>query len=309
MRIGIDIGGTKVNMGFISDSGEILLKRKVSTLDSENPEALAVRIAEVKREMAGEAGFSEADITFIGAGVPGTADTRTGMVSYCPNLQWYDVPMGEYLSKAMGKPVLVAQDSRNGALAEKLFGAGKPFDNLMVVTIGTGIGCGIVLDGRVFSGGMNTAGELGHITIDRKGEQCACGSIGCLERYTSGNNIFRRAYQAFPERFENWPKKCESVFDLAASGDTVMQKVIEECLEDLAAGIAGAVNLLSVEAVIISGGLSEHDMVIEFLRKRIPARGYYAWTHLNRLQVLKAVLGSDAPMIGAAFIGTDCSRS
>ena len=303
VRIGIDIGGTKVNMGLLTEEGAVLQRKKLVTRSAANPEELVQDIAAGIHEMLENQGLTLEDVRFIGAGVPGTVDWHTGLVSYCPNLGWYDIPIGEYFKNALGREVLVYQDSRNGALAEKLFGAGRAFEDLICITIGTGIGCGVVLGGKVLHGGMNTAGELGHIAVIKDGEKCACGSRGCLERYVSGTAIGRIAVERFPEKFADRPKTCEEVFALALAGDQDMLGVIDEAMDNLASGLASAVNLLSPEAIIISGGLSVYeDLVINPLRKKVYDRGYFSWTRLKKLQIITAELGSDAPMIGAGLI-------
>lgn len=302
-RIGIDIGGTKVNMGLVDEQGKVRRKARLATADAPDPRVLAGQIAEAVRAMVAEEGLTMDDVAFLGAGVPGTVDTRTGLVSYCPNTQWFDVPLGDYFREELGREVLVAQDSRNGALAEKLFGAGRAYSDIICITIGTGIGCGIVLGNRVFNGGMNTAGEIGHTPIYKDQTDCLCGNRGCLERYVSGNTIFERAFKLYPEKFAGRKQVCESVFDLAYEGDKDILALIDICMDDLAYAIANAINLLSPQAIIISGGLSVHeDLVVKPLKEKIYARGYYAWTRLNQLEVLSAQLGSDAPMIGAAFV-------
>lgn len=302
-NVGIDIGGTKVNIGLVDEAGKVLARARLETEGASEARELVERISQSVNALLQTQGMGIQDVGFIGAGVPGTVDTDTGLVSYCPNLQWFDEPVGEYFQQALGRRVPVAQDSRNGALAEKLFGAGKPYSDLILITIGTGIGCGIVLGGKVFGGGMNTAGELGHSPILKNGVSCLCGNKGCLERYVSGTGILERALAAYPDRFQQRPRRCETVFELAYQGDREMLELIDQCMDDLAFAIANAVSLLSPQAVIISGGLSEHEeLVITPLEEKIYAHGYYAWTRLKRLQVHKALLGGDAPMIGAASL-------
>lgn len=301
--IGIDIGGTKVNIGLVDREGRVLARARIASGDASGARELVARIGQSVMALLQSQGMGLKDVGFIGAGVPGTVDTDAGLVSYCPNLQWFDEPVGEYFQQALGRPVPVAQDSRNGALAEKLFGAGRPYSDLMLITIGTGIGCGIVIGGKVFHGSMNTAGELGHSPIRKDGVPCLCGNRGCLERYVSGTGILERALAAYPDRFQNRSQRCETVFELACQGDRGMLEIIDQSMDDLAFAIANAVSLLSPQAIIISGGLSKYEeLVVKPLEEKIYARGYYSWTRLKRLRVLKAQLGADAPMIGAASL-------
>ena len=302
VNLGIDIGGTKTNVGLVDANGTVLMSRKLPTRKDD----VSGLVAEVKTTAAAllaEKGMTLSDLAFLGAGVPGTADRETGVVAYCPNLEWYDLPMGEAFQRAFGRRVVVAQDSRNGALAEKLFGAGRDYTDLICITIGTGIGCGIILGGKVFNGSLNTAGEVGHTPIVKDGLPCLCGKRGCLERYVSGSGIFERAYAAHPELFQGKELKCETVFDLAYAGNRDMLALIDESMDYLAMAIANQVSLLSPQAVLVSGGLCVHeDLVVKPLEEKITKYGYYSWTRLKKLVVRKALLGSDAPMIGASAL-------
>ena len=302
-NVGIDIGGTKVNIGIVDDEGRIIDNLRIPTDGGIEPEFFIKEIVRSMHSLLDKNRLSIEDIAFIGAGVPGTVDIQTGVVSYCPNLSWFDVPAGKYFEKYLGRTVMISQDSRNAALAELLFGAGIGYNNLLCIAIGTGIGSGIIINKKIFHGGMNTAGEIGHTPIIKHGIKCVCGNCGCLEKYASGTGMTELAVERYPEKFAVMEKRCESLFELAYTGDLEMLQFIDECVDNLAYGIANAVNLLSVEKVIISGGLCEHeDLVIKPLKEKIIKYGYYAWTRLGRLNVCKALLGSDAPMIGASAL-------
>lgn len=302
--VGIDIGGTKVNIGIVKENGEVIDKVKIPASRTKEYEKFIADICSALEELLVKNQLDMEDIFFIGAGVPGTVDSKTGYVTYCPNLFWYDVPVGELFQKQLGREVKIMQDSRNAALAETLLGAGKEFQNTMCISIGTGVGCGIIIDRKIFNGGMNTAGELGHTPIVKDGRECVCGNKGCLERYVSGTGIAERAVERFPEKFKREEdKKSEYVFELAYAGDEEILAFIDECVDYLAFGIANAVCLMSPEAIIISGGLCVHEeLIIKPLRDKIMSRGYYSWTSQNNLKVCKAELGSDAAMIGAALL-------
>ena len=303
LNIGIDIGGTKVNIGIVDSEGKIMKNIIMSSDTKKEPELFIKTIVDKMKALLINECIELEDIHFIGAGVPGTADVRTGNVSYCPNLFWYDVPAGKYFEKYLGREVTIAQDSKNAALAELLFGAGRGYSDILCVTIGTGIGGGIIINNKLFNGANNTAGEIGHTPIVKDGRKCVCGNFGCLEQYVSGTGILARAMERFPEKLEDRQKKSESVFDLAYEGDQEVIDFIEECVDDLAYGISNAVSLISPQAIIISGGLCVHEeLFIKPLEKKIYNRGYYSWTHLNTLRVHKAQLGSNAPMIGAALL-------
>jgi glucokinase len=302
-NLGVDIGGTKINMGVVSENGAVLYKKKIATLNMEDRREGIRRISGEIRAFLKENGLDLADIAFIGAGVPGTVDTKTGFVDYCPNLNWIDQPIGDYFLESLDREVKLIQDSRAAAFAEYLYGAGRGFSDIICLTLGTGIGCGIIIGGRIFHGGMNTAGEVGHMPIAKHGRKCVCGAEGCLEQYSSGTALITRALERFPEKFEGREKRSETVFEMAYAGDADALGLIGDFVDDLAFGIANVVDVLSSQAVVISGGLCEHEsLVIEPLKKKVPEYGYFGWKKQDRLKILKAELTSDAPMIGAAML-------
>ena len=303
-NVGIDIGGTKVNIGIVEENGNVLDKLKIPVSRVKSYGKVVTEICDALQNLLVTNRLELEDIDFIGVGVPGTADVKTGFVTYCPNLFWYDVPIGEMFEAELGREVKVMQDSRNAALAETLLGAGRGMENTICVSIGTGVGCGIIVDGKIFKGGMNTAGEIGHMSVVKDGKLCVCGNRGCLERYVSGSAIRERAVAKFPEKFKREEdKRSEYVFELAYAGDEEILAFIEECVELLAFGISNAVNLISPEAVIISGGLCVHeDLIVKPLREKVIERGYYSWKKQNTLKVCKAELGNDAAMIGASLM-------
>jgi glucokinase len=303
LSIGIDIGGTKTNIGLVNEQGKILDRVRIPVDRQLGAEAFIERIGQELEQFITRSGVQKKDIHFWGAGVPGTADIKSGHVAYCPNLGWEDVPAGTLFKKHLGVDVVISQDSRLAAWAEYLLGAGRPYRSFICVTLGTGIGGRIILDGRLFHGGLNTAGEIGHTVFEKDGRPCACGNRGCLERYCSGTGIIERALEAYPEKFSCLAHKSETVFELAYQGDAEMLALIRNVVEDLAVGIANAVSILSPEAVIISGGLCEHEtLIIQPLGELINQYGYHSWVRKHALKIEKAQMGSDAPMIGAALL-------
>ncbi len=300
--LGIDIGGTKANIGFVDPEGRVIAKLRIPTDRSMDPLSLVERICREIPALAKGAGLEPGGLCFAGVGVPGTADIKTGIVEYCPNLGWRDVPLGRYF-KELGHEVLVVQDARAAALAELLYGAARGYEDIVCITLGTGIGSGLILNRRIFHGSMNTAGEIGHTVIVKDGRPCSCGNQGCLERYFSGTGILEQALERFPERLGEDNRSSEGVFALAREGDTLALELIRESVEYLALGIANCVSILSPQAVIISGGMCEHEeLVIEPLRLLVPRFGFPTWAGKKRLRIEKAALGSDSPMIGAASL-------
>jgi glucokinase len=303
ISMGIDIGATKANIGLVTSSGRIIDSIRVSMQRSLSAESLIEKVCRDVERLIESNELKKEDISFYGVGVPGTADYKTGLVEYCPNLGWEDVPAGEIFKKNLGVDVTISQDSRLAAWAEYLLGAGRNFNSIICVTVGTGIGAGIIVDGKIFHGAMNTAGEVGHSVFEKDGRLCSCGNHGCLERYSSGTGIFEQALEAYPDKFIDRPHKSETVFELAYAGDQDMLRLIRGVVENLAVGIANAVSLLSPEAVIISGGLCAHDeLIIKPLEELVNKYGYYSWVRKKQLKIEKAKMGSEAPMVGAALL-------
>jgi glucokinase len=303
LSIGIDIGATKANIGLITSTGIIVDSIRIPVEKTRTPNEFIFQVCEDVKCLIHSNHVSLKEIYFFGAGVPGTADVRTGIVEYCPNLGWEDVPASKIFMDYLGVRVAVAQDARLAAWAEYLLGAGRNYHSMLCVTLGTGIGGGIIIDGKIFHGGMNTAGEIGHSVFQKNGRPCNCGNNGCLERYSSGTGIIERALEAFPGKFIHLPHKSESVFELAYSGDQEILALIRDVVEDLAVGIANAVSIISPEAVIISGGLCSHEeLIVKPLKELVNSFGYYSWVRKGCLRIEKAQMGSDAPMIGAALL-------
>lgn len=302
-RIGIDIGGTKVNMGLVRENGEVVVNRVISSQGARETARFADRVCAELTAMLDSVSVSMARVKHIGVGIPGTADSAHGIVAYSCNLFGENVPLGPLLQERLGRDVVIVQDSWSAAWAEHLFGAGQDCRNMMCVTIGTGIGCGVLLEGKILSGAMHTAGELGHTPIVWQGRPCGCGRRGCLEAYASGTAIWAQAMERFPEKLRALPQQTESVFRLAQEGDAEALMLIHESVDKLAYGIAIGMDLLSVDTVIISGGIcSQKELVIDPLPQKILQYGYPAWAATRTIRVLPARLGSNAPMVGAAFL-------
>lgn len=303
ISVGIDIGATKVNLGLVTPSGKTIASARIPVQREVSAERFIETLCQAVTQLMDANHLTPADITFYGVGVPGTADYKTGLVEYCPNLGWEDVRAGAIFKQYLGAEVMVAQDSRLAAWAEYLLGAGRNYQSFICVAVGTGIGSGIIIDGKIFHGALNTAGEIGHSVFQKDGRLCNCGNHGCLERYSSGTGMIERALEAYPEKFANRPRQTETLFELAYVGDEDLLRLILSMVEDLAIGIANAVSLLSPEAVIISGGLCTHDeLIIKPLRELVNQHGYYAWTRKKQLKIEQAQLGPAAPMIGAALL-------
>ncbi|MCE5344226.1 MAG: ROK family protein [Eubacteriales bacterium] len=305
-RIGIDIGGTKVNMGIIREDGTVLDCDGIASKGADDAGDLVNEICHRMEACLTRNHLTMEEIYHVGVGIPGTADYRNGIVRYSSNLFGTNVPLADYFQEHWQRRVTVVQDSWAAAWAEYLFGQKKKWPSMLCLTIGTGIGCGIILNGHVYGGAMNTAGEIGHTSIVPNGRLCSCGRRGCLETYASGTAILEQALERFPEKLKDLPQKGETVFELAYEGDQAVLGLIEESVDKLARGLAMMINIFSVNVITISGGMCIHEkLIINPLPEKIRGYGYPAWAEKNEPLVLQAKLGSYAPMVGAAFLDRD----
>ncbi len=303
MRIGVDIGGTKILGGLIDEGGHVHDRFRLKSKDFSSPRALTEGVGQQLLALLQRNGLQMANIEHFGVGIPGTADWLNGRVIYSPNLLGENVPLGNYLEEAVGVRPTIVQDSWAGAYAEYRFGQQGQYQDMMCITLGTGIGCGIIQGGKVYSGLMHTAGEIGHVSIAMDGRPCSCGKRGCLETYASGTGIYAQAMEQFPEKLKDAVPGAEAVFDLAYQGDAQAIALLAQCTEYLAFGLAALIDITACNVIFISGGLSSHDdYMIAPLGEAIRRRGYPAWSKRIAPLVRKAALGCDAPLIGAAFL-------
>ena len=267
LRGGIDLGGTKIQTAIVDGRGEVLGQARRPTPTSGGPEDVAEAMAEALREAAQEAGVETGALAGIGVGSPGDADEKTGVVSSAKNLPGWDgsFPLAEVLKKALGTGVKVGNDVQVATEAEFHLGAGQEFQSLIGVFWGTGVGGGLVLDGKPWLG-RGAAGEIGHMVVKRGGAKCPCGRRGCLEAYAGRSAMEAEARRQHEEgrktdlfhlmKKHDKPRLTSGIWERALDhGDKLAEELIERAIEALGTGIASAVNLLDPEAVILGGGL------------------------------------------------------
>jgi glucokinase len=289
-HVGIDIGGTKINIGIVDDDANVVAKRKLYI--SELPDIVS-DIAGNVLHMLGENGIPKASVSSVGAGIPGTVSSDGKRILKAPNLCVSD-ELALELEGFLGIPVKLLQDSRAAAYGEYSAGAGKCAKTLMCITLGTGIGTGLVIDGRIYGGALGCAGEIGHTPVKKDGRNCGCGKAGCVEKYSAGLGLDLTASELYGNGF-----KASYLFEMASNGDKKAMDAIDEAVMLLGNVIVGAVNLISPDCLLFSGGLSNvkmyADKIVEYVKSHcytsdgtIPHIGY-------------ATLGEDSPMIGAAL--------
>jgi glucokinase len=267
LRGGIDLGGTKIQTAIVDGRGEVVGQARQPTPTSGGPEDVAAAMVAALQEAAKEADVETGDLTGIGVGSPGDADENTGVVSSAKNLPGWDgsFPLAAELSKALGTQVKVGNDVQVATEAEFHLGAGQEFQSLIGVFWGTGVGGGLVLDGRPWLG-RGAAGEIGHVVVKRGGAKCPCGRRGCLEAYAGRLAMEAEARRQHEEGHKtdlfhlmekhDKPRLTSGIWERALDhGDHLAEKLIERAVEALGTGVASAVNLLDPEAVIIGGGL------------------------------------------------------
>jgi glucokinase len=306
-NVGVDIGGTNIKFGIVDEIGKILIAKKTPTESQRGSDAIVASIIDDVTSLLHEASLHRDDLISIGLGVPGTADAATGTVVYAPNLFWKNVVIAPAIEDALHIPVSIAQDTRAAAWAEYLVGAARGAHGIAAVTLGTGIGCGMVIDGKIFHGALNTAGEFGHQIVEIDGEACNCGRHGCLEAHAGGLAIVREAKKRIPAIATLLGKNLDcigvdDVFVLALSGNSQARALTDSVVRFIGVGLVNLINLTSVEMICLSGGISNapESLLLLPLVSFVRARAYQ--TVAYEVKVCRSALGEDAPLIGAALL-------
>lgn len=303
---GIDIGGTTVKMGLFDEKGDMLEKWEIVTRKENNGENILPDIVKSIKEKNSEKSIETDDILGIGMGVPGPI-TEDGRVLKCANLGWGIFSVADEMSKLTGvKKVKVGNDANVAALGEQWRGGGRGFDNIVMVTLGTGVGGGIIMNGKILTGENGAAGEIGHITVNPKETlTCGCGCKGCLEQYSSATGVIRLA----KERLEASDKPSElrkfaddqiggkEVFDAYKAGDELAAEAVDEFAAYLGMGLGNVASVVDTQAFVIGGGLSKNGpIVIELIKKQYEKNVMFA---LKNTEFRLAELCNDAGMYGA----------
>lgn len=311
-RLGIDLGGTNISAGLVGDGGKLLYKSSVPTEMDISDQQITEYMAKFCLQILKECDISEKDVESIGIGCPGVCDDKNGILLYTVNLPFRNTNIAEIFSKFINVPVHLANDANCAALGEVVAGGAKGYKSSITITLGTGVGGGIIIDGKIYTGFNHAAGEMGHIVIDTEGEQCSCGRKGCLEAYASASALIReskKAVQKHPESLIN--ELCEhdlnkinakTPFDAKRGGDPIATKIVDKYIRDLGEGIINYINIFQPEIILLGGGVSkEGEYLLEPLREYV---FQYSYGHefLPRTKIECAVLGNDAGIIGAAML-------
>ena len=312
-RLGIDLGGTNIVAGVVDENYNIVATAKRKTLTERSNEEIINDMAAAALEAIETAGLKPSDIESAGVGSPGSIDPDNGIVVYTNNIGFKDVHLGDLLKEKTGIDFFVDNDANSAAYGEFLAGAGKDTKDFVMITLGTGVGGGVIIDGKIYTGFNYAGAELGHTVIQMDGEHCSCGRQGCWEAYASATALIRQTKQAmirFPDSVmwqlvENDINKVNGLtaFDAMRRGDEAGKQVVDKYIYYISVGVANNINIFQPEVFCIGGGISkEGDNLITPLNKYYNGDNY--GRSLTRKTVIKtAVLGNDAGIIGAAFLG------
>jgi glucokinase len=299
LKIGIDLGATFVKMGVVDKNGQISSRLTIPTHQySINKKHLIEVILNSIYTIISQIHIKEKNILGVGIGVPGPVDSEKGIVHNLTNIKgWENVPLKALLEKKLGFKVSVDNDVHAMTLGEYVFGAGKGANNVVCLTLGTGVGGGIIIDGKLYRGATMCAGEIGHIPINENGPKCNCGGIACLERYIGNRYILENTQRVFGRKIE-----LEDLSRMAKNGNKKAIKIWEDIAIKLAVVLTGVINLLNPDRVIIGGGVSKAGgLILNPLRKEVMKRAMV--NQAKHVKIVNAKLGNDAGIIGAALLG------
>ena len=310
--IGLDVGGTTFKAGVVTEDGRIVHKDAMPTGIERPYQEIIADMAALCKKVAEDAGIPMSEIKSIGVGVPGLFDNKTGMIPFCTNLGWHDIPFVAEMKKHLDTPVYGDNDATVAGLAESVAGVSAGIKDSVFLTLGTGVGGGIIIDGKPYSGAHGCGSEIGHMMIKMGGELCTCGNYGCFERYASATAIIREARKAMAEHPESSmlvacggdPEKLNAkiVIDAAKAGDETAKTVFDSYVHALAVGIINIINMLDPEVIVLGGGVSAAgEFLLNAVREAVKPMVFFKTMPYARIEL--AQLGNDAGIIGAAMLG------
>lgn len=312
--VGIDLGGTNIAAGVLDEHLKIIKKGSSPTGGSRHYSEIIKDMSALVLKLLDELELSVQDVPYIGIGSPGSCDRDRGYLLYSNNINFSNVPMREEMQKYIPLPVYLENDANCAALAEGMAGAARDVDNSITVTLGTGIGGGIIIDKRIFTGFNGMAGEIGHTVIVHGGEKCTCGRDGCWEAYASATGLIRQTRRAALENPNSLIHRlvqgnldninAKTAFDAMREGDATGTAVVNQYIQYLAEGVANMINIFQPAKVVIGGGVSkEGETLLRPLREMVKKRTYFGEGNIPQTSIVAAETGNDAGIIGAAVLG------
>jgi glucokinase len=311
--LGIDLGGTNIGTAAVRD-GKVLAHHKTKTQANKGPRVVIERIEKTVHKVAQKLNCLPGDFQALCVGAPGAVELETGMVNDAPNLDWIDVPLGDTLEKKLGIPVFVDNDVNAGVIGEYVHGAGRGFEHMVGVFVGTGIGGGVIINGEMHYGGRGSAGEIGHMVIVPGGRTCSCGKKGCVEAYTSKTAIAAAIREQIDLGRDSYlketlannkdkPLSSSLIEDALKSRDPVTTEAVQQAQFYLGLLTANLVNTLDPDVIVFGGGLVEQlgDDFLEPIRQTAKTH-YLQQKDAGQIQIIPAALGDQAGTIGAAVV-------
>lgn len=313
--IGIDFGGMSAKAGLFDAKSKLIAKDTVKTSKDDNYVTTVAKMAQLVKKLCEDNDISLKKVRCVGLASPGVIDSQKGVVVRWGNYNWSDRPLAKDMSELLGLEVRVVNDANAAAYGEAVYGAAKEYASSVFITLGTGVGSGIILDGKLFEGSCGAGAEAGHMVIQTGGVPCGCGRRGCFEQYASASALIRDTKRAMFEDKESmmWelvgkdPEKVDgkTAFSAAKAGDAAAQTVVKNYIMYLGEGILNLVNIFRPEAVIIGGGVcNEGEYLLAPLRKYVGERLYVGCDRVP-LTINRAALGNDAGIYGALAFAMD----
>ena len=311
-RIGIDLGGTNIAAGIVDEEGKLIYKDSIPTYKERESEAIVIDMAKLALKIIEDKNISIDEIISIGVGCPGTPDSKNGILVYNNNLNFNNVPIRGIIQRYIDKPVYISNDANCAALGEVVAGGAKGVANAIMITLGTGVGGGIVINHKIYDGFNNAGGELGHMVVVIDGEPCTCGRKGCLEAYASATALINQTIRAAKENPESVINTLvegdyskvngKTAFDAMRAGDETGIKVVNQYIKYLAEGVLNFINIFQPEVLLVGGGIcKEGDTLFNPIREMMEEHTY-SKDKSKQTKIMRAVLGNDAGIIGAAML-------
>ena len=310
--IGIDLGGTNIVAGVVDENYNIVAKASTKTNCPRPEKEIADDMARMALQAVKNANLTIDRIEWIGVGSPGIANSETGILEYSNNLGFKNTPLVKYIQDKIDKPVFIENDANAAAYGEYVAGAAKGAKNAVCITLGTGVGGGIIIDGKIYSGSNFAGAEIGHSVISVDGPQCSCGRKGCFEVFSSATGLIRMSKEAMAEHPESVMNKlaeekgkvtARTSFDAMRAGDAAAKAVVDDYIKYLAAGITNTINIFQPDVLCIGGGVCNEGDTLLLPVKALVKEEVYTRNSEKNTEIVIAKLGNDAGIIGAAFLG------
>lgn len=311
--IGIDLGGTNIVAGVVDENYKIISKASTKTNLPRPEKEIAADMARVSVQAVKEAGLDMNQIEWVGIGTPGIANSEKGIIEYSCNLGFDNTPMVDYIKEYIDKPVFIENDANAAAYGEYVAGAAKGAKNVVCITLGTGVGGGIIIDGRIYSGSNFAGAEIGHTVIEVDGPECACGRRGCFEVFSSATGLIRMTKEAMDNDKDTLMHKitaerngkvtARTSFDAMRMGDKTAKAVVDKFIKYLAAGITNTINIFQPDILCIGGGVCNEGDPLLLPVRALVKKEVYTRNSPKNTEIVIAKLGNDAGIIGAAFLG------